>query len=162
MIILFFILLLIFLIVLFMINKSLLVLVFIGIILCVLLTYFFSLGRNKKSSEVKIDITENDLKENKELIIFDKKYRNDERMVKYIEDIIENKYKLIKIYPDHFEFDDKYIDIINDGFDRLSILECFVISDIFDDKVRSYIDYDKKPLYEDDVVTGHSLIKKMK
>lgn len=160
MIILFFILLLIFLIVVFMVNKSLLALVFIGIILCVLITYFFSIGRNKKSSKVKIDITENDMKENKELVTFDKKYRNDARIAKYIEDIITNEYKTIKVYPDHFEFDEKQIDIISDGFDRLSVLECFVISDIFDDKVRSYIDYDKNPLVEDDVVIGHSLIKK--
>ena len=104
--ILFFILLLILLIVLFMIYKSLIILVFIGIILCVLITYFFSVGRNKKASEVEIDISENDLKENKELITFDKKYRNDERIAKYIEDIIENKYRIIKVYPDHFEFDD--------------------------------------------------------
>lgn len=115
---------------------------------------------NKKHSKVNIDITKEDLMENKELISYDKKYRNDERIMQYVQDIIQNKYEYIAVYPDHFEFDTERVNILENGFNILTIPECFVISDIFDDKTRSYIDYLKEPIMKDGNAIGHSLIKK--
>ena len=115
--------------------------------------------KQSKTAKVHIDITKKDLDENKELISYDKKYRNDERIKQYITDIIQNEYNIISVYPEYFKFDEKMINILENGFEPLSITECFVISDIFDDKTRSYINYEKQPIEKDGQIVGHSLIK---
>lgn len=115
--------------------------------------------KQTKTAKVHIDITKKDLDENKELISYDKKYRNDERIKQYITDIIKNEYNVISVFPEYFEFDDKRINILENGFEPLSITECFVISDIIDDKTRSYINYEKQPIEKDGQIIGHSLIR---